>query len=266
MFDRFVDPCLQYVRKGGLRELIATSDSNLVRSLMNLLDCQFTKFVDEKKFKVMDPKDITNWIEGMFIFSIIWSFGGPLNGDSRAKFDVFIRKIMADPITEDEKSKFGLLDAVPAPSKTYQVALPTADNVFSYKFLLEKDENEEEDSKPDESATGNEFWEPWSLELNAAPQISKESSFSEIIVPTIDTVRYSYIMNLLISNQKFLLIIGNTGTGKSAYITEYLLNKADKNVYKPVIINFSAQTSSNQTQDIIMSKLDKVCFVFFYFA
>lgn len=259
MFERFIDPCIQLLRKGGLRELIASQDSNIVRSVMNFLDTQFDKFKDQKKFSLMDPKEVTNLLEGMFIFSIIWSVGGLLNVDSRKKFDYFLRKIMVDGIDEAEKTRLGLLDTTPPPDKEYIVVLPEGGTVFDFKFLVEKEDPTEDEEGIDKSedTIGNQFWEPWSLELNASPQIAKDVAFNEIIVPTIDTIRYTHLMNMLITHQKACLFIGNTGTGKSAYSTEYLLKKTDKAVYKPVIINFSAQTSSNQTQDIIMSKLDK---------
>jgi len=79
---------------------------------------------------------------------------------------------------------------------------------------------------------------------------------SELIIPTMETARQSFFLKTYLDHEIPMLFVGPTGTGKSVITNNFLL-RLPKNTYLPNCINFSARTSANQTQDIIMSKLDR---------
>ena len=60
--------------------------------------------------------------------------------------------------------------------------------------------------------------------------------------------RCTYLMDIMVKHGRALLFVGPTGTGKTAYVKDNLMNRLDKEKYAPLIVNFSAQTSAGQTQ------------------
>ena len=89
-----------------------------------------------------------------------------------------------------------------------------------------------------------------------APTNPSHQQINALIINTTETIRQRFFLERFLSLDKQLLFVGPTGTGKSAITNNYLLD-LPRDKYIISNINFSAQTSANQTQDIIFSKLDR---------
>uniref|UniRef100_A0A673Y2U6 Dynein axonemal heavy chain 3 n=1 Tax=Salmo trutta TaxID=8032 RepID=A0A673Y2U6_SALTR len=156
----------------------------------------------------MSSQQVTMWLQGLFLFAVVWSVGGTINGDSRNKFDAFYRNLI-----------MGMDDNHPRPKS---VKL-TKNNVFPERGDM---------------------------------TLSMSCAVSDLIIPTMETARQLFFLQTYLAHEVPMLFVGPTGTGKSVINNSFLL-KLPKERYTPNCINFSARTSANQTQDIIMGKLDR---------
>jgi dynein heavy chain len=86
--------------------------------------------------------------------------------------------------------------------------------------------------------------------------IPDNARVSDLLIQTDETARQNFFLNTFLHHNVPLLLVGPTGVGKSA-VTNNFLVKLPKEKYIANIISFSARTSANQTQDIVMSKLDR---------
>jgi dynein heavy chain len=89
-------------------------------------------------------------------------------------------------------------------------------------------------------------WIPW---MDTVPEflLDPKTPFSEIAVPTIDTIRSAYLLEILVKHNFNVLCCGATGTGKSVVVNEKL-GKGMPDMFVPKNMAFSASTSANQTQ------------------
>lgn len=73
---------------------------------------------------------------------------------------------------------------------------------------------------------------------------SNSTPFYKIMVPTVDTVRYDFLVHSLLQAKRPVLLTGPVGTGKTS-LAQKVLQRLDPKVYSLLVINMSAQVCSS---------------------
>ena len=220
-FEKYIAKSLEYLRK-KLVEPCPTVNNGLLNSLLKIIDAYFEKFrVNESRKTIEEEaKAFETNIEALFIYALIWSVGVTTNSEGRIRFDKYFRELIKENLVDQS------------------ISLPTEGLVYDFHFDIE-----------------TRKWKHW-LETVNQFEIPNNMSYTDIIIPTSDSIRNKYLIKHLAKTNKHVITTGPTGTGKTIGINE-LMTREMGDKYSSFNINFSAQTTARQTQDTLDSKLKK---------
>jgi dynein heavy chain, axonemal len=219
-------------QRGLEKERIRTVDVQLATSLCALFKALLST---QKKGTVLDfalpDEQLIPVLEKIFAFSYVWALGGSIDGEAYHEFDAWCRGHA--PLSSVAR-------------------WPGGGDVFDF-FL--------DTSIPSEGKVPDLQWKRWK---DVVPSFSYDRTipYFDLVVPTLDTVRFDFLLSTQVQQLFPVFLTGVTGTGKTVIVSDYL-NRTSAASYDagmpttPIVINFSAQTPSLGTQVTIESKLEK---------
>lgn len=166
---------------------------------------------------LMEDMDIKAYILKLFIWTTLWSIGSNCFEASRILLERHVRKLL-----ENHE----------------EIDLPEG-SLWEYRIHPE-----------------TKVWEKWE-QIIPEFVFDPNQQFFDMIVSTTDTVRFGYVSEILLKAGHPVMFMGDTGVGKSIIAKEILSRLALQGEIIPVFMNFSAQTNSQRTQEMIENRLEK---------
>ena len=217
LFDKYVPAGLEWIRRHG-SEAIGSVVACRVRSLCCLLRSMMRPARGLKLDHEAGEEAVTDTVGRIFMFCYVWGLGGNLDYTVHEDFDGFVRDTLAD------------ISPFPGGGVVYDYFVDLTAMPATLKH-----------------------WDTAVPAFTYNPALS----YFEMLVPTVDTARYGFLMDVCIDVQRSVLFTGVTGVGKSAIAVSALEGmRANKDIV-PFTISFSAQTQAIDTQLLIEGKLEK---------
>ena len=177
------------------------------------------KIVDEVLRPLIETKVFLTpeHMEKVFIWAMCWSLGGLLELDDRKKFNEKL-KAVADP-----------------------AQFPPIGEETAYEYFV----NEQGE------------WQHWKTQVvEWSYPTDRDPGFGELLLPTLDSLRYVHQLNMLVPAGKPVLFTGAPGVSKSATIQMFIAS-LDKDAWHKKMVPFSFVTSPEIFQRTLESCVEK---------
>ena len=225
LFFKYVPQLMEYTLDGvfegfasePLKRVIPVTPLGMISQLTCLIE---TQLLENKQ----TAQELI--IEGIFILSLIWSIGASLFDEDRIKFSDAVKKLSDLPLVNSGAPI--LLGQLPGSDKSL------------YEYLFDPSELQ---------------WIAWTHYI---PEYEHNAAlpFHEILVPTMDTVRHTWLIEKMVGFKKPLLFVGSVGTSKTVTMQNYLQQlPKDKNIL--LNMNFSSRTNSLNVQRNLEANVEK---------
>ncbi|XP_077600352.1 dynein axonemal heavy chain 10-like [Stigmatopora nigra] len=216
LIDMIVEGIVDGKQGQKLKTVVPQTDLNMVCQLCMALDA------------LLENENLApSILECYFIEALYCSLGATLVDDGREKFDDLVKRLSELRTACDEKKMAGPGE-IPG-------QLPT---IFDFHF---------HDTK--------ETWVPWTS-LVAKYVHNPDMKFVDILVPTVDTTRTSWLLEQMVKIKRSVLLVGDSGTSKTATISNFLKHlSGDSNI--TLTINLSSRTTSMDLQRNLEANVEK---------
>lgn len=221
--------------------LVLRANSDLFGLASASVNSDTTSVTEEQQFRCLDL---------IFVFSFTWSFGGNLYTDKwKPSFQEFVYQLIHNHEKFFTRDLLAINGKISTPMGVSQIMNNVQDFFIDFNHLS---------------------FSPWeNLPHQIAMEYTTNMPLFQVLVPTMDIVKYTFLTELLaIEAKKPIFLTGATGSGKSSLIHHLLRKHAGHtstgasvspgsgDVF-PVVLHFSAQTSSLITQLSLESHLTK---------
>lgn len=232
----------------------------LTASFLRVLECALDDGVHAAHV-AGEAHEMEAILECVLLQAVVWSIGACIDSTSRYKFDGFFRALLASKLTTavvpigdqdgtlDAESWTAFVAQTPGYTLPTRVALlpfPDTGLVYDYCFDLHR-----------------KTWMPWREQIEGeAFHLPPSASFTQLLVPTVDSVRHDWLLDTLIEHGVHVLCTGETGTGKSVTLQKKVRMGTRGTVEGgqwtlSLVMHFSAHTRATQTQDLMEAKLEQ---------